>query len=137
RYFARLIGVPIRYVAPIVAFLSFIGAYAIRNNMTDVAIMLFFGLFGYVALKLGFHPGPIVLGLILGPYAEQGLVQTILMGRASGSVLKLFFGRPISLVLIGLCLLSALWPLLARALGRSSPTELPSAGESTPASTER
>lgn len=134
RYFARLIGVPIRYVAPIVAFLSFIGAYAIRNNMTDVGIMLFFGLFGYAALKLGFHPGPIVLGLILGPYAEQGLVQTILMGRASGSVLKLFFGRPISLILVGLCVLSALWPLLARALGHSGSAESKSTDDPPPPS---
>src|SRR5690606_14400150 len=78
---------------------------------------------------LGFHPGPTVLGLILGPYAEQGLVQTILMGRATGSVWQLFFARPISVILIGLCLLSALWPLLGRrGLSRSEVGESPSAG---------
>lgn len=120
RWFSRLTGVPIRFIAPLVIFLSFIGAYAIRNNTLDVGIMLAFGPFGYVTQKLGFHPGPIVLGLILGPYAEQGLVQSMLMGRASGSVLALMFTRPISLILIALCLLSALWPVISRRLGHGT-----------------
>jgi putative tricarboxylic transport membrane protein len=38
-------------------------------------------------------------------------VQSILMGRASGSILQMFFTRPISIVLIVLTLMSALWPV--------------------------
>jgi putative tricarboxylic transport membrane protein len=115
--FARLITViPVKLLAPTVTFLCIIGSFAIRNNIMDVAFMLLCGLFGYVGKKLGFHPGPIVLGLILGKICETGLVQSMLMGKASGSTWSMFFSRPISLILILLCLLSALWPFIASTL---------------------
>jgi putative tricarboxylic transport membrane protein len=114
RYFARLINLPVNYLAPFIVFLSVIGSYAIRNNMLDVWLMLFFGLVGYFTRKLGLHAGPIVLGMILGPIAENGYVQAVLMGRAAGSTVSLFFMRPISIVLIILSLVSALWPFFQR-----------------------
>ena len=103
--------VPVTVLAPFIFLLSVIGSYAINKNMFDVFVMLFFGLLGYVGRKIGFSPGPVVLGLILGDICEQGLVQSILMGRASGSILQMFFTRPISIVLIVLTLMSALFPV--------------------------
>ncbi len=113
RYVARLINLPSNFLAPLIVFLTVIGSYAIRNNMMDVWIMIFFGLIGYVTKKLGFHPGPIVLGLILGPFAENGLVQSMLIGKASGSILKVFFTRPISVLLIIFCLISIALPIVS------------------------
>jgi putative tricarboxylic transport membrane protein len=107
-------GIPVTILAPFVFFLSIIGSYSIGKNMFDVYVMLFFGLLGYVGKKLGFHPGPVVLGLILGSICEQGLVQAILMGRAAGSVLSMFFSRPISIVLIILTVVSAFWPFISK-----------------------
>jgi len=79
--------------------------------------MLCFGRFGDVGKKAGFGPGPIVLGIILGKICEQGLVQSILMGKAAGSIFKIFFTRPISLILIFLTITSAGWPLIRKYLG--------------------
>lgn len=110
-----IIGIPVTVLAPLVFLLSVIGSFAINNNMTDVYIMLIFGVIGFIGRKAGFSAGPIVLGLILGGICEQGLVQSILMGRAKGSVLNMFFNRPISLMLIALTLVSAFWPLIAKA----------------------
>ena len=81
--------------------------------MLDVWIMFTFGIIGYISNKLRFHPAPIVLGLILGPFVEEGLVQSMLAGRAAGGIVQYMVFRPISLVLIGLCLMSALWPLFS------------------------
>jgi len=111
--FARIINIPARFLAPAILFMTVLGSYSIRNNMLDVWIMFLFGVIGYVSHKLKFHPAPIVLGLILGPFVEEGLVQSILTGRAAGGVLGYMVFRPISLVLIGLSLMSALWPLYA------------------------
>jgi len=112
KWVSRLITrVPVTVLAPFIFLLSVIGSYAINKNMFDVFAMLFFGLLGYVGRKIGFSPGPVVLGLILGDICEQGLVQSILMGRASGSILQMFFTRPISIVLIVLTLMAALWPV--------------------------
>jgi len=93
--------------------MTILGSYSIRNNILDVWIMFLFGVIGFISNKLKFHPAPIVLGLILGPYVEEGLVQSVLCGRAGGSILAYMFLRPISLVLIALCIISALWPLYA------------------------
>ena len=107
-------GIPVTILAPFVFFLSIIGSYAINNNMFDVYVMLFFGVIGFIGRKAGFGPGPIVLGLILGSICEQGLVQSILMGRAKGSVLSMFFSRPISIILIVLTMISACWPFIVK-----------------------
>jgi putative tricarboxylic transport membrane protein len=56
----------IALLVPQVFFLSVIGSYAINRNMFDGFVMLGFGLTGYVDRKMKNHPGPIVLGLILG-----------------------------------------------------------------------
>lgn len=121
KVFARLITVPFQYLVPMIAFLSIIGSYAIRNNFLDVWMMLFFGGLAYVLRKLGFHSGPLVLGLIMGPFAEQGLVQSLLMGKACGSVLKVMFTRPLSLVLILLSLISVIWPIINSWRRRNNP----------------
>lgn len=111
--FSRIINIPSRFLAPVIIFMTVLGSYAIRNNMLDVWIMLIFGVVGFISNKLKFHPAPIVLGLILGPFVEEGLVQSMLAGHASGSVVHYMVFRPISLVLITLSLLSALWPIYA------------------------
>jgi putative tricarboxylic transport membrane protein len=107
-------NIPIALLAPFVVFLSIIGSYAINNNMFDVYVMIFFGLVGYVGRKAGFDAGPIVLGIILGKICEQGLVQSILMGKAAGSLFEVFFTRPISLILIMLTVVSAAWPYIRK-----------------------
>ncbi|MBN2322969.1 MAG: tripartite tricarboxylate transporter permease [Spirochaetes bacterium] len=106
--------IPIAFLAPFVVFLSVIGSYAINNNMFDVYVMIFFGLVGYIGRKAGFDAGPIVLGIILGKICEQGLVQSILMGKAAGSLFEVFFTRPISLILILLTIVSAAWPYIRK-----------------------
>ncbi|MFN2166192.1 MAG: tripartite tricarboxylate transporter permease, partial [Anaerolineae bacterium] len=119
RWISRLITrLPVTLLAPVVFFLSVIGSYAINRNMFDVYVMLCFGLVGYVGRKMNFSPGPIVLGLILGSICEQGLVQSILMGRAAGSIGAMFFTRPLSIALIVLTVVSAAWPFAAKALRR-------------------
>ncbi len=114
RHVARLINLPSAYLAPLIVFMTVIGSFSIRNNMVDVLIMITVGLIGYILRKLEFHPGPIVLGLILGPIAEKGFVQSMMIAHSKGSLFNVFFTSPISVILIILCLISAFWPLIAK-----------------------
>ena len=66
----RIIKIPLRLLAPLIMFLAIIGAYAIRNNIFDVYLMLTIGIFVFLVRRIGFHPGPIGLGFILGPIIE-------------------------------------------------------------------
>ena len=110
--FKFIITIPKALLVPTIAFMTVIGTYAIRNSVSDVIIMLTLGVVGWLLNRYGFKPSPIVLGLILGPIAEQGFVQGFLMGRASGSYATMFFGGPISLTIIALSILSVFYPVI-------------------------
>lgn len=113
RYAYRfIISVPKTALVPIIALMTVIGSYSIRNNISDVLIMLGLGVTGWVLGRFGFTASPIVLGLILGPIAEQGFVQGYLIGNATGNIWGMFFGRPISLGIIAMILLALCYPLL-------------------------
>ncbi len=105
--------VPTRFMAPAIVALSIVGSYAVRNNPMDVVVMIIFGLIGSVMKELGLAPGAMVLGLILGPIAEAGYVRSTLMAFAAGK-LQTFVTRPICLILIGLTLMSLVWPVFTK-----------------------
>jgi putative tricarboxylic transport membrane protein len=101
----RIIKIPLRVLAPLIMFLAIIGAYAIRNNIFDVYLMLLIGVFVFLVRRIGFHPGPIGLGFILGPIIEPNLVQALYISHAVG-VQKVFFSGSVNLILISLSILS-------------------------------
>lgn len=114
-FYQIIMRLPVRVLVPAILLLTIVGSYAVRNNYMDVIFMLASGYLGYVLSNLGFSPGPVVLGLVLGPIAEKGLVQGFLMGNSMfpGTPWLIFFTRPISIVLIVISVISALWPIYA------------------------
>ncbi len=113
RYAYRtIITIPKALLVPTVAFLTLIGSYAIRNNSSDVVIMITLGVIGWVLGRFGFGASPIVLGLILGSIAEQGFVQGWKIGDATGSIAAEFFMRPISIGIIAFIFVSLFSPIL-------------------------
>ena len=73
--------------------------------------MIGLGIFGWIVGRFGFSASPIVLGLILGPIAEQGFVQSWIIGSATNDLIGMFFGRPISQAIVAFTLLSLFYPL--------------------------
>lgn len=110
--YARIVNIPSRALAPVILVMTVLGAFAIRNNLLDVWVMLLFGVIGLILVRLDYQPAPLVLGFILGPYIEDGLIQSMMIGGASGSVFTYMTTRPISMFLIAMCVVSALWPLV-------------------------
>ncbi|MDA0241386.1 MAG: tripartite tricarboxylate transporter permease, partial [Proteobacteria bacterium] len=104
-FLVRIISIPLRLLAPLIMLLAVIGAYAIRNNIFDVYIMLGLGVFVFLVKRLGFHPGPIGLGLILGPIIEPSLVQALYISDAT-SIGRVFFTGTLNIILITLTVLS-------------------------------
>ena len=95
--FAKVSLIPTSLLIPVVCMFSVIGTYAIQNSLFDVGVMIIFAVMGYFFSKYGFSLGAMVLGLILGPIAERGFAQGILMGGGSYAI---FFTRPTCIVLI-------------------------------------
>src|SRR5699024_6014064 len=110
RYIGKILSLPVYYLAPAIMFLTIVGSYELRNNLVDIIMLVVLDLLIYVMKRIGFHPAPVVLRLILGPIAERGLTQSILLAEASNGLFSLFLGRPISVVLIILTIISLFSP---------------------------
>jgi len=114
----RIVSIPLRLLAPLIFFLSVIGAYAIRNDIFDVYLMFGLGVLVFLMRPLGIHPGPIGLGIILGPIIEPALVQSLYIARAS-SVGNVFFTGAINITLIAITVLSIALVVLTRSKDRA------------------
>lgn len=98
----KLLSVPYRLIYPTVLFLIAIGVYSTNNNLFDVGVVLFIGIFGYVAASLGFQPAPLLMGFILGPMMEENFRRALLLSR--GDALT-FFERPLSGIFMAITIL--------------------------------
>jgi TctA family transporter len=68
-----------------------------------------FGLAGYVLIKLGCEPAPLLLGFILGPMLEEYLKRALKLARGDWSV---FITRPLSAALLAIAVLLLVLVLL-------------------------
>ncbi len=109
--YKSIVTIPKAVLVPSVGFMTIIGTFAIRNSISDVIIMICLGVFGWVVGRFGFAASPIVLGLILGPIAEQGFVQSWIIGSATNNLFGMYFGRPISQAIVAFTILSLLYPV--------------------------
>lgn len=100
RTLAYAIVFPKGIIAPLILIFSVLGTYVNSNNLFDVWLMIGFGILGYFMMEYRFSPAGVLLGLILGPIAENGLRD--LMVVSHGSPVLFTLQRPISLALIGL-----------------------------------
>ncbi len=107
-YFARISLTPIALLIPTVCLFSVLGSYAINNSVVDIFLCLGFGLAAVILQKAGFSLGALILGLILGPIAETGFAQALILSKGSASI---FFESPHAMVLWALILLLMLPPL--------------------------
>ena len=100
---------PNNVIVPLILVVSLLGSFAIRNEMSDVFISLAFGALGYVMLKGGFTPIPLLLGLVLGEMVETNYHRALLI---SGGSYSIFYASVICKILILLTILSLVGPYL-------------------------
>jgi len=96
----KLLTIPYRYLYPSAMFFTCMGVYAANNDMFQVGETV--GILGFVLLRLGFHPAPILLGFVLGPRFEENFRRAMLISHGN---LGVFGERPLSAVFITLCLI--------------------------------
>jgi putative tricarboxylic transport membrane protein len=98
----KLLALPYRWLFPAIVLFCAIGIYSIHNDTFDVWLVGFFGLVGYIFIKLGCEPAPLLLGLVLGPMMEDSLRGAMAASNGDWSV---FVTRPLSAGLLGAALL--------------------------------
>jgi len=110
----QLLRVPYSILFPLILFICLIGAYVINNSVIDVALMLIFGVAGYLMRKFEYEPAPLVLAYVLAPLLEIALRQSLILSSGSFGI---FMSRPISagcLIVAAVLLLSSLLPMIRK-----------------------
>ncbi|GIX09685.1 tripartite tricarboxylate transporter permease [Elioraea sp.] len=95
-----------------------IGAYGVSNSVIDLIVMYVIGFVGMLMKRYDFPVAPVVIGMILGPLAEQAFRQALTISQGDWTT---FVTRPISAAFLVIALLLAVGPTLYRGLARSRP----------------
>nr|WP_030427117.1 tripartite tricarboxylate transporter permease [Allokutzneria albata] len=108
---AKLLRLPRPYLYAGILFFAGVGAYAVGGEVLDLVILFVIGLLGFMMRRFGLPVLPAVLGVILGPNAEQQMRRALQIsdGHLSGLVNTTF-----SVVVYGIIAVILCWPLLRR-----------------------
>lgn len=111
----KVLEAPETIVSAFVVVFCFVGAFAARNNLSDLYVIAAFGVLGFLFERFNFPIAPLVLGTILGPLAETNFMTTMVSFDNDWTV---FFTRPISGGILLFAIAGLLWPLLRAGWGR-------------------
>jgi TctA family transporter len=93
----RLLAIPYKILFPTIIAFAAIGTYSINSNLWDVFAIAFLGVLGYVLIKFGCEPAPLLLGFVLGPLLENHLRRSLIISRGDPMI---FIERPVSAILL-------------------------------------
>ncbi|MBM3609879.1 MAG: tripartite tricarboxylate transporter permease, partial [Alphaproteobacteria bacterium] len=93
----KLLQVPYRLLYPAILMFCVIGVYSSNSEPSQILLMVFFSAFGYLLMRFGCEPAPMVLGFILGPLMEENLRRSLVLSRGDPMI---FLQRPISATLL-------------------------------------
>jgi len=117
RYLVKVLELPEVIVSAYVVMCCILGAFAARNNITDVWLIVVFGVIGYLCERFRFPITPMVLGVILGPLAETNFMTTMI---SFGNDWTVFFTRPISGTIMVVALLTIVYPIFRQLRKRAT-----------------
>jgi putative tricarboxylic transport membrane protein len=108
RLVVKVLEVPQPVILSIVVLFCVLGAYAERNDVADVAMVVVFGVVGYLFELFRFPIAPMVLGTILGPIAETSFLRSMIRYNNDWTI---FFREPLSCALLILAVFTFVVPL--------------------------
>ncbi len=97
-FFAKVVTIRKSFLLPLTLVFAFAGTWVFRAQPFDLAVLVFFGAFGYIAKKLHFDVTPMAMGYILGPTLEYSFGQSVQLSDGNLASYMLF-ERPISAVI--------------------------------------
>jgi len=113
--FAQVLRLPRQLLGAAILVLMVVGVFSIHERMFDVYLMFGFGFLGYFMERLEFPLAPVVLGLILGEFAETNMRIALRIGQGDWSVLWTNTISQVVIVMIGLVIFT---PIVRRLLDR-------------------
>ncbi|MBE7183126.1 MAG: tripartite tricarboxylate transporter permease [Methylobacterium mesophilicum] len=111
----RLLTIPRPWLYAGILVFATLGTIGANPSTFELGMLLAFGLLGYGMRRFGYPIAPVVIGLILGPLAEQQLRRAMAISQGDPTVL---FQSPIAIGLLLLAALALLVPAYMRWRGR-------------------
>ena len=108
---AKLLRIPRPYLYAGILFFAMVGAYAVSGQAVDLLVLFAIGVIGLVMRRYGLPVLPAVLGVILGPAAEQQMRRAL---QLSDGALTGLVNTTFSITVYAVVAVLVLWPLLKR-----------------------
>ena len=107
----KLLAIPRPWLYGGILTFATLGAYTLNNNVVDLVILWIIGIVGFGMRVLNVPVAPCVVGLILGPLAEQQFRRSLAISQGD---LTVFFTHPISLAILIVAALLVIVPIVLR-----------------------
>ncbi|MDB5657986.1 MAG: tripartite tricarboxylate transporter permease [Cypionkella sp.] len=104
----RVLKLPTHYLYPAILVFALVGTYGISQSLADVAMLLALGVMGLVMRLFDFPTAPVVIGMILGPMAEQSFRRALTLSHGDFST---FLTQPLSGALLALSAVLLIVPM--------------------------
>ena len=104
----RLLSIPRPWLYGGILVVASLGAFSVHRSAGDLVLMAVIGVIGFALRLIGAPVAPVMIGLILGPAAEQHLRRSLSISQGDWTVLVT---RPISATLIAIAVGIGLWGL--------------------------
>ena len=112
----RLLFIPRPLLYAGILVFAALGTYSLGNSVVDLVTLFIIGIVGYLMRRFSFPVAPAVVGMILGPMAEQQFRRALSISQGDASV---FLREPISAAFLAIAVLTVLVPLLGPYLRRA------------------
>jgi putative tricarboxylic transport membrane protein len=93
----KLLTISYRMLFPAIMMFCLIGVYSEGGSAFQIMLLAGFTVLGYLLMRAGCEPAPMILGFILGPMMEENLRRAL---TVSGGDYTVFTSRPISASLL-------------------------------------
>jgi len=107
----RLLSIPSPLLYGGILLFSTLGVYSLNNSTFDLYLLLVLGIVGFLMRNYAIPVAPCIIGLILGPLAEQQLRRALTISQGDFSVLVT---HPISLAFLLAAVAIIILPFLMR-----------------------
>jgi putative tricarboxylic transport membrane protein len=83
----KILKIPYPILFPLILLFCLIGVYSLNNKISEIGLMLLFGVIGYLMKKFKFDGAPLILAMVLGPLMDKALRQSLIMSGGSPAIL--------------------------------------------------
>jgi putative tricarboxylic transport membrane protein len=98
---AKLLRIPRPYLYAGILFFASIGAYAANNSAFDLWLLLVIGALGFLMRRFGLPVVPAIIGIILGPVAEEQMRRALQISNGDiAGLYNTWFSRTVYAVIV-------------------------------------